>query len=80
MSQHNPAQCQTCEQEDYEQFRHTCVHESIDQNATLHDQYKITTWQRWDYQMEDATLVFSEGGKPRVICEIEVAGSTKGET
>jgi len=39
-------------------------------------EYKIDDWPRWDYEMDDATLIFSENGKAKVICQIEVAGST----
>lgn len=72
--------CEVCLQKEYEEFRHTCVHESIDCNARLNETYKLGTWPRWDYQMDDATLIFSKDGEARVICDVEVAGSTEGNT
>jgi hypothetical protein len=42
--------------------------------------YRLGHWPRWDYQMDDASLIFSKDGKPQVICEMEVIGSTKGDT
>lgn len=43
-------------------------------------QYRIGTWDRWDYSMEDATLTFSQDGLPAVICRMEVVGSTEPES
>jgi len=77
---HDQSLCNVCLLEGYEEFRHTCVHESIDLNAALKETYKISSWPRWDYQMEDATLIFSKDGQARVICDMEVAGSTEGDT
>jgi len=42
--------------------------------------YKIDDWPRWDYSMEEGTLTFSEEGKPKVICDMQVVGSTQGES
>jgi hypothetical protein len=41
--------------------------------------YKIRSWPRWDYSLEEATLTFSEDGKAKVICEIQAVGSVVGE-
>jgi hypothetical protein len=76
MSDHDRNLCNTCLQQEYESFRHACVHESIAQNKVLFEERRIDTWPRWDYSMEDATLIFSEDGNAKVICQIEVAGST----
>ena len=42
--------------------------------------YKIGTWPRWDYSMDNGTLIFSERGKAKVICEMQVVGSAQGES
>jgi hypothetical protein len=49
----------------------------MDLNKVFLETYKITSWPRWDYQMEDATLIFSKDGKPQVFCEMEVVGSSE---
>jgi hypothetical protein len=80
MTEHDPSLCKTCQQHDFDEFRHLCVHESIDLNEQLKNAFKITSWPRWDYEMDDATLIFSDEGKPQVICHMQVAGSTLGDT
>ena len=76
MSDHERNHCDTCLQQEYESFRHDCFHESMAQNDLLIEKYRIDSWPRWDYSMEDATLIFSDDGKAKLICQIEVAGST----
>lgn len=77
MSDHERYLCDTCLRQEYEQFRHACIHESMAKNEKWLEQYSINEWPRWDYSMDDATLTFSEAGKAKVICRIEVAGSTE---
>jgi hypothetical protein len=67
--------CDACLKKEYEEFRHACVHESMSKNGIWLAKYKIDDWPRWDYQMEDATLTFSEDGKAKVICAMQVVGS-----
>jgi hypothetical protein len=76
MSNHDHQLCEDCLQKEYESFRHTCVRESITQNDVLTEKYRMGHWPRWDYSMENATLIFSDQGKPKVVCDIEVVGST----
>jgi hypothetical protein len=76
MSDHQRHLCETCLRNEYEEFRHACVHESMAKNDVWLEQYAIDSWPRWDYSMEDATLTFSKDGQPKVICRIEVVGST----
>ncbi len=40
--------------------------------------YKINSWPRWDYSTEEATLTFSASGVAKVICQIQVVGTTEG--
>ena len=73
--------CDAClATEDYKEFRHSSIHESMAQNKIWLEKYAISSWPRWDYSMEDATLTFSDAGKAKVICDIEVVGSTTEES
>jgi hypothetical protein len=80
MNTHTPETCAVCIHTEYDEFRHICIHESIDKNEELKKVYKLFTWPQWDYQMEEAKLIFSQDGKPRVICQMQIAGSTQGDT
>jgi hypothetical protein len=79
MSKHERHLCEGCLQDEYEAYAHDRVHESIDQNKTWLENYKIRSWPRWDYSLEDATLTFSENGKAKVICDIQAVGSVVGD-
>jgi hypothetical protein len=61
---------------DYEQFRHAAVHALTDLNEECKRRYSITTWPRWDYDLDAGNLVFSDGGVPKVIASIQVVGTT----
>ena len=80
MKAHSSATCSVCMHETYEEFQHTCLHEAIEMNRVIKETHKLSIWPRWDYQMDDATLIFSQDGKPRIVCAMEVAGSTRGDT
>lgn len=49
-------------------------------NDRWFEHYKIDSWPRWDYSMDEATLTFSEAGTPKVICQMQVVGSTEGDS
>lgn len=76
MSDHDRHLCEACLLQEYKSFSHRCIHESMAQNEVWIDKFRIDSWPRWDYSMENSTLIFSEKGKAKVICKIEVAGST----
>jgi hypothetical protein len=78
MSTHDRHICEACLQDEYEEYAHACVHESMAQNELWLEKYKIDDWPRWDYSLEDATLIFSQDGEPKVICEIQAVGSVSG--
>ena len=80
MGKHDRPLCTTCMEEECEDFKHACVHESMAKNDIWLKKYKINDWPRWDYSMEDATLTFSEEGKVKVICDMQVVGSTQGNS
>lgn len=49
-------------------------------NDQCHDVYQISTWERWDYNLDSATLTFSQRGMPRVVASIQVVGTTSSDT
>ena len=62
------------------------VDESIDyldakQDAIVRD-FKLDSHERWDWNQDTAQLVFSNGGKPTLICDVVFVGSisTTGDT
>jgi hypothetical protein len=80
MGEHDRLLCTACTEEECEDFKHACIHESMAKNDIWLKKYKIMDWPRWDYSMEDATLTFSEEGKVKVICDMQVVGSTCGNS
>lgn len=70
MSEHQRAVCEECLREEYEEFRHACVHESMAKNDLWLESFRIHDCPRWDYGMDDATLTFSKDGVAKVICEM----------
>ena len=80
MSDHDRHLCELCLHKEYESFSHSCIHESMAQNKLWMEKYRIGDWPRWDYSMENATLIFSDQSKTKVICQIEVVGSTTPES
>jgi formylglycine-generating enzyme required for sulfatase activity len=41
----------------------------------LMDTYRLSSWERYDYDASAGTLTFSEGGRPRVIADMLVLGT-----
>jgi uncharacterized protein DUF6882 len=60
----------------YSEFRHDAVHALMDLNDECTRLYDLSTWPRWDYELEAGTLVFSEGGVPKVVASVQVVGTT----
>jgi hypothetical protein len=60
----------------YSEWRHEAVHELQDKIALLKAEFRLGDWPRYDYDLEIGTLTFSEDGVPKVIAEIQIAGST----
>lgn len=65
---------------EYAAFRHAALHELIDKNEGLNTEFRIGDWEHWDYDLDEAKLVFSGPGKERVAARIQVVGSTSGES
>ena len=80
MAGHNRQLCENCLREEYEHFAHECIHESITKNEAWLDQYRIRSWQRWDYSLDDCTLTFSQAGETKVLCDVRAIGSVQGDS
>jgi hypothetical protein len=62
--------------EEFEQFRHKAVHSLMDLNEDCEHRFGIGHWEHWDYDLDAGTLVFSDGGVPRVVANIQAVGTT----
>lgn len=60
----------------FQKFRHDCVHELMRLNETCARTFKISTWERYDYDLDQGILTFSQEGTPRVVASIVVVGTT----
>jgi len=60
----------------YPDWRHDAVHQLQEKNAQLKAEYGLDDWPRFDYDVDAGTLVFSDGGVPKVIAEIQIVGTT----
>jgi hypothetical protein len=60
----------------YPDWRHEAVHQLQAKNARLKEEFRISDWPRWDYELEAGTLTFSDQGVPKVVCEIQIVGTT----
>jgi hypothetical protein len=80
MSSHEHHLCEACRQDEYDAFAHDRIHESIAQNDVWLKKYRIKSWPRWDYSLEEATLTFSKDGRAKVVCEIQAVGSVQGDS
>jgi hypothetical protein len=65
---------------EFEAFRHQAVHALMELNARCQEDFRIGQWERWDYDLDSATLIFSDPGIPRVIANIQVVGTTSGHS
>lgn len=62
--------------EEFAGFRHKAVHELMRLNELCEKEFRISTWPRWDYDLDVGTLTFSQEGVTRVAASIEVVGTT----
>jgi hypothetical protein len=60
----------------YAKWRHDALHELIEKNERLAKTYGLSGHERYDYNIDNRELVFSNGGKPYVIAKIQIVGST----
>ncbi len=62
--------------EEFSAYRHEAVHRLMRLNEECEKTFQISSWPRWDYDLEAGTLTFSKDGIPKVIASILVAGTT----
>lgn len=62
--------------EQFSAYRHEAVHELMRLNEECEETFQVSSWPRWDYDLEAGTLTFSENGTPKVIASIQVVGTT----
>ena len=60
----------------YRDWRHEAFHQLQDKNGQIEARFRMGHWPRYDYDVETCKLVFSEDGKPKVIADIQVVGTT----
>jgi len=63
----------------FPEWRHDAVHQLQDKNARLASEFQLGGWPRYDYDFDAGTLIFSQHGVPKVIAEIQIAGTTSTE-
>jgi len=62
--------------DNFSTFLHEAVHHLKDLNKKCEEEFRISSWPRWDYNLDRGTLTFSQDGQPKVIASIQVVGST----
>jgi hypothetical protein len=62
--------------EEFSAFQHNAVHELMALNERCEEEFHISSWPRWHYDLERETLTFSENGVPKVLASIQVVGTT----
>jgi hypothetical protein len=66
--------------EEYEEFRAQAYQSLVQMNELCKQEFKLGSWQRWDYELDAGTLTFSSDGVPRVIATIQAVGSTSNKS
>jgi len=66
--------------EEFSDYAHEAVHELMALNEKYHEQFKISDYERWFYDLEKGTLTFSHEGVPHVIAAIQAIGSLSTRT
>jgi len=62
-------------EEEFNSFVHESVHLLMDLNKQYQEEFKIGGYKRWKYDLETATLTFSDNNVPFVVADIQAAGS-----
>jgi hypothetical protein len=62
--------------EQFSKFRHDAVHALMRLNEAIAQQFRLSSWPRYDYELKAGTLTFSKDGIPGVIASIQVVGTT----
>ncbi|HXW56371.1 MAG TPA: hypothetical protein VEJ67_11520 [Candidatus Cybelea sp.] len=64
------------EPEQFSKFRHQAVHELMDLNELCEKEYHISSWPKWEYDLDRGTLAFTRDGVLKVLASIQVVGTT----
>lgn len=62
--------------ESFDQYVHKAVHALHRKNESCDREFSIGTWERFDFDLSRAQLVFSHGGVPKVVADVQMVGST----
>src|ERR1700730_18908249 len=60
----------------FSKFRHKAVHELMDLDELCEKEYRISSWPKWEYDLDRGTLAFTQEGVPKVLASIQVVGTT----
>lgn len=61
--------------EEFHEYAHSAIHQLMELNQKYQEEFKIGSYERWNYELEEGTLTFSHDGTPYVVAEIQAAGS-----
>jgi hypothetical protein len=64
----------------FENYCHEAFHDLERLNEHLMQKFGIGEWQRWDYDLQSGTLTFSNDSVPKVISNVQIAGSTSNKS
>lgn len=64
---------------EFQEFKRNHVHALQDLNEQCQRVYRISEWEHWNYELEDAILLFSQAGIPKVVTAVQVVGTTSAE-
>jgi hypothetical protein len=60
----------------YLDWRHQAVHQLQERNAELAAEFRLGAWQRYHYDIDAGSMVFSDDESVKVAAEIQVVGTT----
>jgi hypothetical protein len=59
----------------YDAWRHSAVHELLEKNQRLTEEFQLGHWQRFGFDLDKGWLTFLDDGKPKVRAVIQVVGT-----
>ena len=68
------------DEEQFRAFRHATYHELMELNSACEGEFRIGHWERWDYDADAGTIIFSETGIQKVIAEVQLVGTTSAKS
>jgi uncharacterized protein DUF6882 len=64
------------EPQQFSKLRREAMHQLMRLNEECEKEFCISSWPRWDYDLERGRLTFSQEGVPKVLASIHVVGTT----